>query len=236
VGERTSHIEITSLSAINHILTNKPSSIIELHLPRNSNNQRLRSLYELAIKNSVKCSFPSNSSPSAILKKFQYGKLEDFNFSHPISTLIALDHLQDPQNFGAICRTAEALGCHGILIPKDRSVPVSSGVYAASAGAIETIPIIQVSNLYSALKIFKESNYWVIGSTLNDDATVLWELQDYKKIVLVLGSEHDGIGKTVIKICDVLVNIPISGKIQSLNVSAAAAILIYELYRKNRLN
>lgn len=231
----SNYTEITSLNAINHILKNKPLSILELHLPKDFKTQRLSELYEIAMKNSVKCNFSSsNKAVTAIIKKFQYEKLENFNFSNSKSIVIALDHLQDPQNFGAICRTAEAFGCHAVLIPKDRSTSVSQGVYAASAGAVETIPIIQVTNLASALKIFQEAGYWVIGSTLNKEATTIWELKHFAKSVLVLGAEHSGIRVSTEKSCDVLMYIPMCGKVQSLNVSAAAAIFIYEMYQKNQ--
>jgi 23S rRNA (guanosine2251-2'-O)-methyltransferase len=94
---------------------------------------------------------------------------------------LALDHLQDPQNFGALCRTAEGLGVDGILLPKDRSVTVTAGVYHASVGAVETIPIIQVVNLNEALRQLKEAEFWIVGTALSEQSHDLDDTPDFDK-------------------------------------------------------
>jgi 23S rRNA (guanosine2251-2'-O)-methyltransferase len=143
--------------------------------------------------------------------------------------VLALDHLQDPQNFGALCRSAEALGALGVLIPKDRGVGVTAGVYHASVGAVETIPIVQVTNLSAALRELKEAGFWIVGTSLNKDAMELSKIPSFEKIVLVLGAELEGMSASIEKSCDCVTYVPLIGKVQSLNVSAAGAILLHSL-------
>jgi 23S rRNA (guanosine2251-2'-O)-methyltransferase len=148
--------------------------------------------------------------------------------------VLALDHLQDPQNFGALCRSAEAFGASAILLPKDRGVQVTPGVYHASVGAVETVPIVLVANLGEALRRLKETGYWVVGSAIGGGAKPPWETPDFAKTILVLGAELEGMSQLIEKTCDWKVEIPMAGDIQSLNVSAAGAVLLYELTRPNR--
>ncbi|MFM8312814.1 MAG: 23S rRNA (guanosine(2251)-2'-O)-methyltransferase RlmB, partial [Deltaproteobacteria bacterium] len=147
------------------------------------------------------------------------------------SCLLALDHLQDPQNFGALCRTAEGLGWDGVVIPKDRSVTVSPGVYSASVGAVETLPIVQITNLNETLKKLKEAGFWIVGTSLGENTTTVDKLPPIEKVVLVLGTELQGISPLIAKTCDFLVQVPLKGKVQSLNVSATGAILMHALQK-----
>ena len=149
------------------------------------------------------------------------------NQTHAV--VLALDHLQDPQNLGALCRTAEGLGVAGVLIPKDRSVGITAGAYHASVGAIETIPILQVTNLNEALRKLKENDFWVVGAALENSAKPLQDMPTFNKIVLVLGTELEGLKPSTVTTCDWLVHIPLKGKVDSLNVSAAGAILMHAL-------
>ncbi len=143
-----------------------------------------------------------------------------------------LDHLQDPQNFGAICRSADALGVSAIVIPKDRSVIVSSGVYHASVGAVETIPIARVTNLAQSIRKLKDHSYWIIGSAAGKNFPPPWEGPDFKRVVLLVGGELEGIHPALEKLCDWRTEIPMMGRVQSLNVSVACALLIHEIRRR----
>src|SRR5205823_2883466 len=136
-----------------------------------------------------------------------------------------------PQNFGAICRTAEGLGVSGIILPKDRSVAVTPGVYSASVGAVETVPIAQVANLGEALRKLKDRGFWIIGAAVGANAKAPWEMPPFEKAVLVLGAELEGLSPVLEKNCDWLARIPLAGRIESLNVSVAGALLMYELLR-----
>ena len=145
-------------------------------------------------------------------------------------TIVMLDHLEDPHNFGAIIRTSEALGIDAIIIPNDRSVKVNSTVVKTSAGAIEHIPIIKVPNLSWAIKKLKENNYWIIGTDmLGQD----YNQQDYNMdICLVIGNEGKGMSKTITNNCDFVVGIPMKGKINSLNASVSCGIILSEITSK----
>ncbi|MCE1189706.1 MAG: 23S rRNA (guanosine(2251)-2'-O)-methyltransferase RlmB [Ignavibacteria bacterium] len=144
--------------------------------------------------------------------------------------LIALDSIQDPHNVGAILRTAEAAGVHGVLLTKHHSAPLNDTVLKTSAGALEMMNICLVDNLAQALKQLQEKGYWVIGSSLS--ATQNFRSVDYNSpIVLIFGNEGKGMRPLIQKGCDFLVKIPMDGKINSLNVSVAAGIMMFEVLR-----
>ncbi|MCK4777325.1 MAG: 23S rRNA (guanosine(2251)-2'-O)-methyltransferase RlmB [Actinomycetia bacterium] len=149
------------------------------------------------------------------------------------SILVLLDGISDPRNFGAILRVCEAAGVDGVIIRKKRSVRVTSTVYKTSSGAVNSIPIIQVSNLSQSIRILKKEGYWVIGADLKGE-TAYFEYDYDKKTVLVLGSEGKGISTLLLKMCDVLVSIPMAGKVSSLNVSVACGVILYEMIRRRQ--
>ncbi len=139
--------------------------------------------------------------------------------------VVILDHLEDPHNFGAIIRTCECVGATNIIIPKDRSVNVNDTVVKVSAGAISYVKIIMVSNLVNAINKLKEDNYFIYGADM--DGENYRSISYNNKKALVIGNEGKGISKIVLDNCDVVVSIPMKGKINSLNASASAAILLY---------
>ena len=141
--------------------------------------------------------------------------------------VVILDHLTDPHNFGAIIRTCESKNIKSIIIPKDRSVLVNDTVYKTSEGAIDNVKIIMVTNIINAINKLKEQNYFVYCADMDG---VDYRKVDYApKKVLVIGSEGIGISSAVKKNSDVIVAIPMSGKINSLNASVSAGILIYRM-------
>jgi 23S rRNA (guanosine2251-2'-O)-methyltransferase len=149
------------------------------------------------------------------------------------SLIVALDQVQDPQNLGAICRTADCAGATGLVIPERRAAVVSAAVCKASAGAVEHLPIARVRNLADFLNDAKAAGAWVYGAQAS--APSVYEDVDYSgPMVLVLGSEGRGLRSRVAASCDLLVSIPIRGAVQSLNVSAAAAVLLYEAASSRR--
>lgn len=165
------------------------------------------------------------------IEDFKYSKLEevlDKDF------VVILDHLEDPHNFGAIIRTCESAGVDAIIIPKNRSVEVNSTVMKVSAGALNNQTIVEVNNLSSAIEKLKKSGFWVYGTDMTD-SEVYTNVKYDSKVVLVIGAEGNGISRLVREKCDFVVNIPMFGKINSLNASVAAGIIIYEVVRqKNR--
>lgn len=140
--------------------------------------------------------------------------------------IVALDQVQDPQNLGSICRSAECAGVAGLVIPERRAAPITAAVAKASAGAIEHLPIAQVRNLADFLSEAKRAGWWCYGA--DPQARSGYNTVDYgERAVLVLGSEGRGVRPRVASACDLLVAIPVRGRIESLNVSAAATLLMY---------
>lgn len=148
--------------------------------------------------------------------------------------LIILDGLEDPHNLGAILRTADATKMDGIIIPKNHSVGLNGTVAKVSTGAIEYVPVAQVTNLVQTIGELKKKGYWVIG--LDMDGSIDYKKQDYSgKIAVVIGSEGKGISRLVKENCDFFVHIPMVGHVNSLNASVSASIIFYEIIR-NRIN
>ncbi len=148
--------------------------------------------------------------------------------------IILLDEITDVQNFGAILRTADAVGAHGIVIPKRRSVSLSSMVAKASAGAMEHVPVARVSNLATTISTLKDAGLWIVG-TETGEGEIFYNADFKMPICLVIGSEGFGMGKLISEKCDILVNIPMTGKISSLNASVAGGIVLYEIFRQRNL-
>ena len=143
-------------------------------------------------------------------------------------TLVILDSLEDPHNLGAILRSADATGVDGIIIPKNRSVRLNDTVAKVSTGAIEHVDVCEVTNLNMTINDLKDKGFWVIGLEL--DGTIDYREQDYNgKIAVVVGSEGRGISKLVKENCDFLVRIPMYGKVNSLNASVSAGLLLYQI-------
>jgi 23S rRNA (guanosine2251-2'-O)-methyltransferase len=149
----------------------------------------------------------------------------------PDGLLLALDQVQDPRNLGAVCRSAEAAGAAGVVIPTRRAAAVTAATCKASAGAVEHLPVARVPNLADWLGVAKDAGAWVYGAEAG--APTPYGSADLTgKVVLVLGSEGGGLRRRVAQSCDLLVSIPIHGRVDSLNVSAAAAVLAYEVARQ----
>ena len=145
--------------------------------------------------------------------------------------IVLCDELSDPHNLGAILRTAECAGAHGVIIPKRRSVGLTAVVGKASAGAVEYIPVARVSNIAAAIRELKERGVWVFG-TAADGALPLYSADLKGPAAIVIGNEGEGMSRVVAESCDFKVSIPMKGHISSLNASAAAAILLYEAVRQ----
>jgi len=148
--------------------------------------------------------------------------------------LLALDQVQDPRNFGAILRTAEAFGAHGVIVGKHHQVGLTGAAAHVAMGAAEYLPVARVTNVVSALETVKKSGVWIYGSTASNGVS-LWASDLTGPLCLVLGSEGEGLRPLVARTCDVLVTIPMAGRIGSLNVAAAAGVLCYEVARQRRL-
>ena len=168
------------------------------------------------------------------ISDFKYlSETEMFNNLPLNPFIIILDHVEDPHNFGAIIRTSEAAGVDYIIIPKDRSVKVNSTVMKTSVGALDNVKIVEVTNLNNTIKKLKKKNVWIVGTDMEN--SVAYDSIDYKvPIALVIGSEGFGMSNLVKKNCDFIARIPMYGKINSLNASVAAGIMIYEVVRQRK--
>ena len=145
--------------------------------------------------------------------------------------IIVCDEISDPHNLGAIIRSAECAGAHGVIIPKRRSAGLTAIVDKASAGAAEHMAIARVPNIPAAIKELKDRGLWVYG-TAADGQSDLWHTDFTGNVALVIGSEGDGMGRLVRESCDFIVSLPMKGQVNSLNASAAAAIVMYEILRQ----
>ena len=169
--------------------------------------------------------------------EFAYASLERIvanrHPAFPGSLVLLLDGIEDPQNLGSLIRTAHCLGANGVVIPRDRAAGVTPAVIKASAGAAGHIPVARVVNLVHAIEFLKENGFWIYGTDAGadrDSGSVRFE----GHVGLVMGSEGRGMRPLVRNHCDVLLSIPLFGKIDSLNVSVAAGILLQEIRRSSR--
>ena len=166
---------------------------------------------------------------------YQYAELGDI-LQHAESLdeepfIIALDHLEDPHNLGAILRTAETVGVHGVILPNQRQTEITASVVKASVGASEHMLVAKVGNLAQSLEQLKKRNVWVVGVQHGENSKS-FEKADLKgSIVLVIGSEGQGMSRIVKETCDFLIDIPMRGKTESLNASVASALVLYETWR-----
>ncbi|HSM84786.1 MAG TPA: 23S rRNA (guanosine(2251)-2'-O)-methyltransferase RlmB [Candidatus Limnocylindrales bacterium] len=178
---------------------------------------------------------PSHQGVVAVTAEKQYADLEDL-LAHKrgeYAFVLVLDGVEDPHNLGAIIRTAEGAGADGIVIPERRATGVTPTVVKASAGATEYLPIAKVVNIGRTVEDLKSRNIWTVG--LDERGEKSYDAVDYKMdCALVLGAEGHGLHEQVRKKCDFLVSIPMLGKVPSLNVSVAAAIVMYEVARQRR--
>lgn len=153
----------------------------------------------------------------------------------PDQMLLALDCVQDPHNLGACLRTAEAVGVSAVMIPKDRSVGLTPVARAVSVGASERVPVVTVTNFSRSLQQLQSLGYWIVGLA-GEESESLYDLKLTGPLVLVVGAEGSGLRRLTKERCDHLARIPMQGKIESLNVSVAAAVCMYEAYRQRLAN
>lgn len=146
--------------------------------------------------------------------------------------LIILDELEDPHNLGAILRSADAVGAHGVIIPKRRAVALTAGVAKAAAGAVAYVPVARVSNLAQTIEALKKEGVWVAGAAMG--GTEVYKQNLTGPLAIVIGSEGKGLGRLVAEKCDFLISLPMQGKINSLNASVATGVILYEVLRQRK--
>jgi 23S rRNA (guanosine2251-2'-O)-methyltransferase len=178
----------------------------------------------------ARCGSDAHQGVCAEVEEYRYADAAAL-LARPDPFLVALDEVTDPQNLGAVCRTAEVAGATGVILPQRRSAEVTPAVCKASAGAVEHLPVAQVRNLADFLADAKAAGCWCYGAAAG--ATTPYRAPDYRGgVVLVLGAEGKGLRPRVRDACDDLVALPVKGRIDSLNVGAAAAVLMYEILQQ----
>jgi len=228
------------ISAVEAALKAGRREMSRLLVKEGSKNPRLKPLLHLARLAKVTVAYSgadqlfklsgSKTNQGVVLEAGELVPWDIEDLKYPDSgkqLLVALDQVEDPQNMGAIVRTAAFLGATGVLQTKSHAAAMSPAASKASAGALESFPVVEVGNLSETLNRLKTEGYWIIGAALSEDSLPLAESLQADKVVLVLGNEGAGIRNLTAKRCDQLIQIPGSGLVESMNVSASAAILIH---------
>lgn len=176
---------------------------------------------------------PHHQGALATTRPFPYGDVEDLLVTQLASALV-LDGVQDPRNLGAILRTARAAGVGGVVLPRDRSVGITTAVVGASAGLVFGLPVARVTNLVRSMEALREAGMWTVG-LVPRDGTPLYGFDPPARMALVAGGEGDGLRSLVRKTCDFTVSLPMAPGVESLNVGIAVAVALYELRVRPRM-
>lgn len=168
----------------------------------------------------------------AKVASYPHYDLDEIFDNQPKKMVLILDSITDPQNFGTLCRSALAFGVQEVILPKDKSVPITAVACKASAGATEHLKIIYVTNLVRAMEELKEKGFWIYGGSLTPQSVFLEKVKPGPKSAIVLGAEGGGLRQLVEKTCDQLIKIPMAGDFDSLNVAQAGTVMMYEFRRK----
>lgn len=238
-------MKIKGRNAVREAL-NSDVNIIKITVSNSSKDKVLLDIVGLAKKKGVKIQYldnkildkecDNNQGIVADTSDFKYSTVEDIlqvaKDKNKNNLILILDGIEDPHNFGSIIRVAECLGVDGIIISKNRACPVNDTVSKVSAGAIEHVKIAKVTNINTEIERLKQKNIWVYACELGGEDLDSADLSG--NIAVVMGSEGDGVSKLTRKICDGVVSMQMYGKVNSLNVSVATGIVLYEIVRKNR--
>ncbi len=233
--------KIGRINAVREIIQTSPQRISRLLVLLGSSNPKVKELAELAGARGIRIhpvpkkrldrEAPGHQGLAAEVSSQGYVSIEAILEREGTPFLVLLDGVMDPQNLGAVIRSAEGAGAHGVILPADRAAGLTSTVYAVSAGAAAHMPVAQVNNLSRAMETLKKAGLWLVGA--EGGGRRMWHEFDYTMPVgLVLGSEGKGLRPLVRSKCDVVLSLPLLGAITSLNVSAAAAVFLYEVVRQ----
>jgi 23S rRNA (guanosine2251-2'-O)-methyltransferase len=235
---------VARLNAIIEILRSSSGRIQKIFIQKEKGDRKIGEIIHLAKDRGIPFVFvpkpgldemaPGHQGAAAVLTAREFVPVEDILARTERPFLVLLDEVEDPQNLGAIIRTAEAAGADGLVLPERHSAGVTETVMEVSAGAAEHLPVARVKNLAQAMTDLKERGLWLVGAEADSRET--WLDFDYTvPLGIVLGSEGRGLRRLTRERCDKLLSIPLFGRVNSLNVSAAAAVFFYEVVRQRRL-
>ena len=233
--------KIGRLNPLIEVLKSSPNRINKIFIQEGKKQKKIDEIIQLAKAKQIPFLFVprqrlgnldrNHQGAVALISPKEFSSLDDIFVSGRIPFLLLLDGIQDPQNLGAIIRTAEGAGVDGIILPERRSVGLSETVSLVSSGALEYLKVARVKNLARAMDDLRDRGIWLVGA--EGGYKELWDDFDYKlPIGLVLGSEGKGLRPLIRKKCDKILSIPLLGSMTSLNVSAAASIFLYEVVRQ----
>ncbi len=236
---------VYGLHAVKLLLQKTPQQAARLHALDNR-NQRLRQIVELAKQKSIAVAFADRKQLDRLAGCDRHqGCVLELNAAaaqapsldqllhdiEPCSLFLVLDGVTDPHNLGACLRTADAAGVQAVIVPKNRAVGLTPVVRKVAAGAAETVPLVQVTNLARALQQLQQAGIWVVGTT-GDAESSLYEQTLGGPLALVMGAEGEGMRRLTAEHCDYLVKLPMQGAVESLNVSVATGVCLYEIKRQ----
>ncbi|MFI5324289.1 MAG: 23S rRNA (guanosine(2251)-2'-O)-methyltransferase RlmB [Thermodesulfobacteriota bacterium] len=235
---------------VKELLSDPHSEVDEILISKEGKKEGVSDLFALAKERGIKVLFlpkdaitrisgtASHQGVAARISEFEYSGVDSIldraNEKQEKLLLVILDHIEDPQNLGAIIRTVNVLGGHGVVIPKDRAAAVTPSVVKASAGAVNHVLISRVVNLSTVVEDLKKNGVWIVGADPSASKNLYQEDLGELDIALVIGSEGMGLSQKLKEHCDFLVSIPQAGNVASLNASVSAGILIYEIIRQRR--
>ncbi len=240
---------IYGIHALDSAIERHPENIVQIVVAKHSRNQRLEKSIELAQKLGLKLSFEPlqylnkhcRQRHQGIIALIRVPKLPDeSDLKNDIGKLdnplvLILDNIEDPRNFGACLRSADAAGVDAVIFPKHKSTGLTPVAKKTAAGAADSLKIYQVINIVKALEILKDNGLWIAGTDLAEGSSSIYQADLKGSLGIVLGNEGKGIRPLVRKHCDFLVHIPMFGTVQSLNVSVATGIALFEASRQRRL-
>lgn len=240
---------VYGIHAVSALLNNPLRKATRLYIQEDRQNPKITQLLEKAQKNHLKIEFLTSKDIQKRFPEFVHQgiiasakPLPEYHekdllsllesIEQPLSILI-LDGVTDPHNLGACLRTADAAGVHAVIIPKDKSASITPTVSKVASGATESIPLIRVTNLSRCMELLKEKGIWIYGAAGEADSS-LYQIDFTGHTALVLGAEGDGLRRLTREHCDGLFSIPMLGSVDSLNVSVATGVALYEIVRQRR--
>ncbi len=242
---------IFGINPVLEMLKSQPERVHQLFLPHGTLKGKKKLIFSLARQHNIKIHLiprsrfnqiagnEAHQGVVGIILPYSYqpleALLENWKRSREKALFLILDGITDPQNFGAIARSACTVGAHGIIISKHRSAPINKVAVKASAGAFSYIPVCRVTNLVSVIETLKKEGIWIIGTS--EEAKLSLYAQDFNSdLVIIIGSEGKGLSSLVKKHCDFLFSIPTQGEISSLNAAVATGVVLYEVWRQRHYN
>jgi len=246
MSKKTQEI-IYGIHAVEAAIRNQPENVLQIFLQQGRNDNRIKKILDIAKNSGVSTQSISNDKLKEKCPKARHqGVVAELRISQSSTVtleslferdqllLLVLDEVQDPHNIGACLRTADAVGVDAVIVSKNRSPALTPVIRNVASGAAETVPYIMVSNLARALDKIKENNIWVVGTSGDTEQSIYdscRQLKSNQSLALVMGSEGKGMRRLTREACDELVSIPMQGSVESLNISVATAVCLYEIRR-----